>query len=126
MNTLGWIICALALLQGGWFVADGSRALVTGDYVTPRSGTRAGQLGPWSQIVSAAGFEPRSTFVKSLHVALGVAWLLALAVFVMRPAVGWWALVGCAAGTLWYLPTGTIVGVIVIALLFTTHIRSLP
>ena len=125
MRTLQLIIGALALLQGGWFVADGSRALIAGDYVTPDSGARAGQLGPWARIVSAAGFEPRSIFIKSLHVTLGIAWLLALAVFAVRPTFGWWALLSCAAGTLWYVPIGTIVGAIVIVLLLTPHLRGL-
>jgi hypothetical protein len=117
MNSLRAIICALALLQGGWFVFDGCRALIIGDYVTPGSGAHAGQLGPWAQVVSAAGFEPRGGFIKSLHIALGAAWLLALAAFVVRPAFGWWALAGCAAASLWYVPTGTLVGAAVIALL---------
>jgi hypothetical protein len=125
MHTLRWIICALALLQGSWLAADGYRALVIGDYVTPGSGARAGQLGPWAHIVSAAGLEPRGTFIKSLHVALGVAWLLALVAFVLWPTFGWWAVFGCAVGTLWYLPIGTVVGAIVIALLFTPQLRSL-
>jgi hypothetical protein len=125
INTLRWIICALALLQGAWLAADGYRALVVGDYVTPSSGARAGQLGPWTHIVSAVGLEPRGTFIKSLHAALGLAWLIALIFFVVRPTFGWWALFGCAVGTLWYLPIGTIVGVIVIALLFATPLRNL-
>ena len=34
-------------------------ALVKGDYVTPKSGPYAGQLGPWSNVVSASN--PRAT-----------------------------------------------------------------
>jgi hypothetical protein len=40
---------------------DGSRALIVGDYVTPKSGAYAGQLGPWAKLVAAVGIEPRST-----------------------------------------------------------------
>ena len=125
MHTLKWIVLALALFQGGWFVFDGGRALIVGDYVTPSSGPRAGQLGPWSRIVSAFGFEPRSTVIKCLHVVLGIAWLVALTVFVMHPASGWWVILGCATASLWYLPVGTFMSILVIALLLTPQIRSL-
>ncbi len=32
----------------------------------------AGQLGPWSKIVSLVGIPPRSTFMKLLFILLGV------------------------------------------------------
>ena len=66
MHWLKWILLALALLQGGWLVFDGTRALVVGDYVTPRSGVWAGQLGPWSRVLFAVGLEPRGRVVKCL------------------------------------------------------------
>jgi hypothetical protein len=125
MNTLKWIILALALFQGSWLTFDGSRALITGDYTTPGSGRGAGQLGPWSRVVSALGFEPRSTFIKCLHLFLGIAWLAALIVFIMRPASGWWIALGCGIATLWYLPIGTLLSIVVIALLLTPQIRNL-
>lgn len=120
-----WIVLALALFQGGWLTFDGGRALVVGDYVTPTSGPRVGQLGPWSRIVSAIGLEARSTFMKCLHVSLGIAWLIGLAVLVMRPASGWWVVLGCGVATLWYLPIGTFVSIVVIVLLMTPQLRSL-
>ncbi len=126
MHTLQWIILALGLIQGGWFVFDGGRALIVGDYFTPASGQHAGQLGPWSRVVSGVGLDPRGAFIKWLHVLLGVAWLVALVVFAMRPASGWWMVLGCAAASLWYLPVGTLVSIVVIALLLTPQIRSLP
>src|SRR5437660_1451811 len=126
MHSLKWIILALALLQGGWFIFDGGRALVVGDYVTRTARPRAGELGPWSRIVSAIGLEPRSTFVKCLHLFLGMAWLLALFIFAFRPAAGWWVILCCAAASLWYLPVGTLLSIVVMALLLTPQIRSLP
>ncbi len=32
-------------------VVDGSRALVKGEYITPKSGSFAGNLGPWAKLV---------------------------------------------------------------------------
>jgi hypothetical protein len=120
-----WIVVALALIQGGWLTFDGSRALIVGDYVTPTSGTRAGQLGPWSRIVSTVGCEPRSRFIKCLHIVLGISWLIGLAAFVMRPPSGWWMVLCCGVATLWYLPIGTFLSIIVIVLLLTPQLRSL-
>jgi hypothetical protein len=126
MHALQWIVLALALLQGAWLVFDGGRALIVGDYVTPRSGPRAGQLGPWSRIVSALGLEPRGTFIKCLHLILGIAWLISLLVFGLRPVPGWWAVLFCAVATLWYLPVGTVLSLIVLVLLLTPQLRHLP
>ena len=124
MQTLKWIVLALALFQGGWLTFDGSRALIVGDYVTPAAGPRAGQLGPWSRVVLALGFEPRSTFIKCLHLFLGIAWLIAMIVLLAQPVKGWWVVLCCAMATLWYLPIGTVVGIIVIVLLLTMQLRS--
>jgi hypothetical protein len=125
MQVVKWIVLALALFQGGWLTFDGGRALIVGDYVTPASGPRAGQLGAWSRVVSAVGFEPRSAFTKCVHLFLGIAWLMASVDLVVRPASGWWVAFGCGIATLWYLPIGTVVSIIVMLLLLTPQLRSL-
>jgi hypothetical protein len=125
MQALKWIVLALALFQGGWLTFDGGRALLAGDYVTPASGPRAGQLGQWARVVSAVGFEPRSTFIKCFHLFLGIAWLVATFVFMVRPAAGWWVVLCCGVATLWYLPVGTMVSIVVIGLLLTSPLRTL-
>jgi hypothetical protein len=124
MTRLAWVIVALGLMQGGWLAFDGSRALIVGDYVTPGSGPYAGQLGPWSKLVSAIGIEPRSTFMKSVHLGLGVLWLVMTIGFVLRLP---WARPGMLAGavlSLWYLPFGTLVGLIQIVLLLLPAVRG--
>ena len=114
----------LALFSGGWMVFDGMRALVTGDYTTPSEGTYAGRLGPWSQLVQAVGIPPRSTAMKLVFVVFGLIWLIvAYGLARQRP----WALqlsLGIAVATLWYLPVGTAVAVLVIiaALVLRTRV----
>lgn len=125
MHMLKWIVIVLALLQGGWLVFDGGRAFIVGEYVTPRSGPRAGQLGPWSLVVAAVGLNPRGTVVKSLHVLLGVAWIVAIVVFGLRPASGWSLMLICALASLWYLPIGTVLSIVILALLLTPSLRGL-
>lgn len=45
MHWTGWTVAILGVILGSWLLFDGTRALVVGDYVTPRSGKYAGQLG---------------------------------------------------------------------------------
>jgi len=109
-------IIILALIEGLWMGFDGMRALKVGDYVTPRSGVRAGELGPWHYIVESVGIAPRSTLMKVIFVAFGLAWLIIAAALVRRVPWAVNAALIAAVLTLWYLPVGTAFGVIEIAL----------
>ena len=118
MAIAKWIVFVLAALQGAWLAFDGMRALTVGDYVTATSGRRAGQLGPWSKVLAAVGLSPRGTPVKLLHVIYGVAWLVAAASWAAGQSFAWWIIAICAAGTLWYLPIGTVASLIVLVLIW--------
>ncbi|KAA3607149.1 MAG: hypothetical protein DWQ01_15720 [Planctomycetota bacterium] len=124
MHWLAWIVVALAFIEGGWLAFDGGRALIVGDYVTPSSGPFAGQLGPWSKVVSAVGIEPRSTLMKSIHLALGIAWLGAMVCFVLQLPWAWTAMLVCAVLGLWYLPFGTVLSITQIVLLLLPSLRG--
>ena len=124
MHRLAWIVLALAFIEGGWLAFDGGRALVVGDYVTPRSGPSAGQLGPWSRVVSAVGIEPRSTLMKSIHLGLGVVWLGVMVCFAMGLSWAWAAMLACAVLGLWYFPFGTVLGIVQIILLLLPSLRG--
>lgn len=118
MSWVDWVVMILAAVEAFWMLFDGSRALVVGDFVTPRSGPYAGQLGPWTHLVRAVGIEPRSTLMKSVFVAYGTAWLAVLVCLVAFPgAWTWWAMVAAAAGALWFLPVGTLFSTIQLVLL---------
>jgi hypothetical protein len=123
MSWKNWIISILILSTAGWMLLDGTRALVVGDYVTPTTGDHAGQLGPWANLVEAVGIEPRSTLMKSIFVIYGLLTLVITVCFVLklpwvRPAL----IVACIVG-LWYLPFGTITGLIVLFLLLSGRRR---
>ncbi len=124
MHLLGWIVLLLAFIEGGWLAFDGGRALIVGDYVTPTTGRFAGQLGPWASVVSAVGIEPRSTLMKSIHVLIGVTWLLVMVAFALRADWAWWGMLACAAAALWYLPFGTLLSVVQIVLLLLPPLRE--
>ncbi len=124
MHWLGWVVIAFALLVGGWLAFDGAHALSTGDYVTPSSGPHEGQLGPWSQFVSAIGIEPRSGMMKAIHLGLGVVWLGVTLCFALRKPWAWKGMLACAILALWYLPFGTLLGIAQIVLLLLPPLRS--
>jgi hypothetical protein len=114
-------LLAIAIVLGGWMLLDGLRAFLRGDYLTPKSGEYAGQLGPWAGLLQRVGIAPRSALVKGLHVAVGAAWLLSAAgLWLDAP---WWriGMAGAALFSLWYLPFGTLGALIVWALLFFVH-----
>lgn len=113
-----WVVIALAVVVAGWMLFDGIHALVTGDYVTPNSGERAGQLGPWSEVISAIGLQPRSTAMKLIFVIYGALWLAVLTGFISRQPWGPMAMLIAAIGSLWYLPFGTALGLVQIIMLW--------
>lgn len=118
MIWIRWLVVVLAVSVAGWMLFDGSRALIVGDYVTPRSGRLQGQLGPWAGVVAAVGIPPRSTLMKTIFVIYGASWLAIIAAYVLRADWAWLAMVLAAAGSLWYLPLGTVLGLVQLVLLF--------
>jgi hypothetical protein len=109
------LVVLLVLANGGWMAFDGSRALVTGDYVTPDSGPYAGQLGPWAGVLAAAGLDPRSTLVKSVFVVYGLSLVTSVLAFAFRRAWSRPALLMLLPLGLWYLPFGTAVNAVALA-----------
>lgn len=124
MSWIRWGLVALALIVAGYMAVDGVRALWVGDYFTPTSGRYAGRLGPWSHVVSAVGIEPRSTVMKALFAGYGTAWLVVVALFLRGESWAWWGMLVAAVGSLWYLPVGTLLGVLQIVLLLVLRGRA--
>lgn len=114
----------LCLLQGGYLVLDGSRALVVGRYITPSSGEHAGQLGPWASVVATVGVDPHATGMKVTFVVLGLCWLAVAAGVVAGARWARAAGLTAAVASLWYLVTGTVVAVAVLALLLSAPPRQ--
>ena len=119
-----WLLAALILLSGGWMAFDGSRALVKGDYLTLRTGSRAGELGPWASIVSAIGIAPQSVLMKWLFVVLGLTHLVMGAAFLAGAPWAKAGLIVVAALGLWYLPFGTLMNALVILLVVMGAVRG--
>jgi hypothetical protein len=106
---LRWGIVALALLEAGWMVYDGTRALVIGSYFNE-------PIGPWRYVVEPLGIEPKSTLMESFFVVYGAAWLVVIVAYVLRVAWAKTAMIVAAVGSLWYIPLGTMFSVAQLAL----------
>jgi hypothetical protein len=117
-------LVVLGLIEGAWMTFDGTRALTVGDYVTPSSDAHAGQLGPWSRVVTSVGIPPRSNAMKLIFVVYGLSWLIIAVGLALRTGCALPAMLIAAIATLWYLPVGTLFGVIQLAGLIWLRQRS--
>lgn len=124
MAWLRWVVVALVVVDAGYMVVDGTRALTSGDYFTPRSGEHAGELGPWARAVRAVGIDPRSTPMKAFFVVYGLVWLGAAAAFAAGASWSWTAMVLLAVASVWYAIPGTLISVATMALLFLPAVRD--
>ena len=116
MTLTRWIIVACSVVLGLWMAFDGLHAFVQGQYTVPSSGPYAGQLGPWSSVLSALGVAPGHPGVKGLFVGLGMTWLAAGAMVIAGHPQGLRITLAVAVCSLWYLPVGTAISVVVIGL----------
>lgn len=90
-------------------IVDGAKALVSGSYFSP-----GGQIGPWEIVVRAMGISPFSSGLKTAFVILGAAYIVsAIAYAFYRPGSRVY-LGAVAVLTLWYLPVGTVISIIVL------------
>src|SRR5712692_11883384 len=100
MNWARVLILVFTVIEAGWLAFDGTRALVVGDFITPKSGPYAGQVGPWRHLVQRVGLDPRGTPMKVIFAAYGWAWLLIGAAFALAAPRSWAAMVVAATGSL--------------------------
>ena len=120
MLILKWVIILLAILNFGYMTFDGSRGLIVGDYVRPKTGTHAGQLGPWSKIVEKVGMNPESNLMKSIFLIWGIIGLVFAVSFAMNVEQAAKYLLVISFCSLWYLVPGTVLSILQIVLLFIT------
>ena len=117
------LILVFATAEAGWLAFDGTRALIVGDFITPKSGPYAGQVGPWRHLVQAVGLDPRGTPMKVIFAVCGWVWLLIAVAFAVGMRGSWMAMLVAAAGTLWFLPVGTVCSLAQIAMLVGLRAR---
>jgi len=103
-----WIIVLLAVLNFGFMAFDGGRALIKGDYIRPKTGEYAGQLGPWAKLVDKVGIDPESTTMKAIFLFWGLIGLVITVSFILNMKWAANGLILINILSLWYLVPGTI------------------
>jgi len=117
MRPARWIVIGTATLVAGWFAFDGAHALATGDYVTPASGRFESRYGTWAMLVEGVGVDPASTPMKAAFLLSADLWLVAVGLYAAEARHSRWLMLGAAIGASWYLPFGTLLCIVQVALL---------
>jgi hypothetical protein len=109
------IIAVLSLLNGGFMLADGIHVLLKGKYIGPP------KPGPWAML-----FEKLHINVfrlGPLFIAFGLVWLVFFFSFLTKQSWTYSLGIVVAFLTLWYLPVGTLISLIVLVLLLTMRTK---
>src|SRR4030095_13722334 len=103
------LITVLGLLNGGYMLLDGIYVILKGKYIGPE------KPGPWANLFYKLGVDVFR--LGPLFILFGIAWLVfVFAIFTHQPFAYRLGII-ISILTLWYLPVGTLLSVIVLLLL---------
>ena len=103
-------ISLLGVVIGSWFIFDGIHVLVKGKYFGPP------EPGPWSSAVKFIGLNP--FFLGVPFIILGIIWFISSYGIFNHQTWGSLSALVAAIMSIWYLPFGTVISVLVLALLW--------
>lgn len=104
-----YVVLALSLINGLWMLVDGIFVSVKGKYIGPE------KPGPWASVLSVTGVDVFK--LGPLFILFGVAWLVFAWAFWMDTSWARGLGLGLSILTLWYLPFGTLISIIVFVVL---------
>lgn len=104
-----YILVAISLLNGVWMALDGVYVILNGKYIGPD------KPGPWASLVGLTGVDVFK--LGPMFVLYGLAWIFFA--WFAGMGIGAWRVFGFVLSilTLWYLPFGTVISIVVIAAL---------
>ena len=105
------VIVVLGFLNGGYMLLDGIYVMLKGKYIGPP------KPGPWANLFYKLNVDVFK--LGPLFIVFGIIWLFFL--YSLWTSQSWTYLLGLIISilTLWYLPVGTIVSLIIMLLLLT-------
>ena len=109
------IITVLSLLNGGYMLADGIYVMLRGKYIGPP------KPGPWAMLFEKLHINV--FLLGPLFITFGLVWLAFLFSFLTKQNWAYSLGIVVALLTLWYLPVGTLISLIVLALLLTMRTK---
>ena len=105
-----YVVLVLAVINGGFMLLDGIYVMLNGKYIGPE------KPGPWASLISFTGVDVFK--LGPLFVVFGIAWLVFTAMYWQGVDAGRTFGIILSVLTLWYLPFGTLISIIVIVLLW--------
>jgi hypothetical protein len=112
----GVLLTLIALLVGWWMIFDGVYVLRYGKYFGPD------KPGPWTRLFIAAGVDPFR--LGPLFIVMGTLWLVFRLATLAGKRWGRQGALATAIASLWYLPLGTVLSAIYIAVLWLDRKRT--
>lgn len=112
------LITILGLLNGGYMLLDGIYVILKGKYIGPE------KPGPWANLFYKLNVDVFK--LGPVFVVYGLLWLIL--VYGVLTAQSWVYMFGLIVAflSLWYLPVGTVVSVVVIIMLLVFKQRLFP
>lgn len=106
---MNYVVVALSLINGAWMAIDGIYVIANGKYIGPE------KPGPWASLIGLTGVDVFR--LGPMFIVFGVAWLAFGVGFLSEAA--WARTFGIALSvlSLWYLPFGTLISLVVLAIL---------
>jgi hypothetical protein len=103
------LITILGLLNGGYMLLDGIYVLLKGKYIGPA------KPGPWANIFYK--MDVNVFKLGPVFIAFGIMWLIWI--YALWANLSWSYAFGivCCILTLWYLPVGTLLSIIILLIL---------
>ena len=110
------LITILVFVNGGFMLADGIYVLLKGKYIGPE------KPGPWATLFYWLQVDVFK--LGPLFIAFGLAWLLFLVGLWTHQQWAYMLGIIVAVCTLWYLPVGTLISVIVLIILLAARTKA--
>ena len=105
--AMRFVVIGLAVINGLWMLIDGVYVIANGKYIGPE------KPGPWASLIGITGVDVFK--LGPVFVLFGIAWLIFAGALFAEAA--WARNFGFIVSvlTLWYLPFGTLIAVVVMA-----------
>ncbi|WP_295116828.1 hypothetical protein [uncultured Chitinophaga sp.] len=107
------LLIIISFINGAYMLLDGVYVIRTGKYIGPP------QPGPWAQLFNKFNIDVFK--LGPLFIAIGAAWLIFIYSLLTYQPWAFTAGVAAAVLTLWYLPFGSVLSIIVLVLLFVNR-----
>ena len=107
-----YVVVALSLINGLWMLIDGIYVTLNGKYIGPE------RPGPWASLIGLTGLDVFK--LGPLFVVFGLAWVVFAGGFVFEKSWAWAFGILLSIATLWYLPFGTLISIVVLVVLLVS------